>query len=408
VTSTLARPTAVPAGRPDRRSLALAGLRAAGWAAAAGLLAVGLPVLVVWGTDARGTAGIGAALRAAGQVFVVANGGSLDLPQGRLGLVPLGLVALPGVLLGCAGRQAARRTGARSLRAATTVAAMVAMPYAGLVAGVLMTVMATGPAGSAATSAAATVGRALLAAAVVAGLGAGVGAVAGGTGVAGLRTALGSALTPATRTLAASSAGALAVLLAAGALLVGAALAASGQEAASVAVATSPGPVGGVGLLLLGLALVPNAVVWGASWLAGPGFAVGTGTSVGPFGYELGPVPALPLFAALPSGAPPRALAVGVLVVPLVAGAFAGWLTHQRSGRWPPSRATAAAALTGPVVGFAMAVLAALSGGPAGGVRLAAVGPSPWRVGLAVTIAVAVGAAATAAGLRRAAGAPDD
>ena len=51
----------------------------------------------------------------------------------------------------------------------------------------------------------------------------------------------------------------------------------------------------------------------------------------------------------------------------------------------------------GPCAGAAVALLAAAAGGPVGGGRLTAVGPSPWQVGLAVALEVTLGAAAAAA-----------
>ena len=143
--------------------------------------------------------------------------------------------------------------------------------------------------------------------------------------------------------------------------------------------------------------LVPNLAVWGASWWAGPGFAVGAGTAVGPFGTTLGAVPPLPVLAALPSGAPPTWLAVLALAVPVAAGAVAGLLVARRAGILD-------AALVGPAAGLAVLVLAWLSGGPAGGSRLTAIGPSPWQVGLAVAVEVGVAAAAAAAVVRHRAG----
>ncbi|MFT2690903.1 DUF6350 family protein [Clavibacter zhangzhiyongii] len=44
------------------------------------------------------------------------------------------------------------------------------------------------------------------------------------------------------------------------------------------------GIVGGVALTLGQLALLPNLVLWASSWLIGPGFALGTGSSVSPLG----------------------------------------------------------------------------------------------------------------------------
>jgi hypothetical protein len=58
------------------------------------------------------------------------------------------------------------------------------------------------------------------------------------------------------------------------------------------------GLVGGIALTVGQLPLVPNLVVWAASWLLGPGFALGTGSVVSPLGTQLGLVPALPLHPA--------------------------------------------------------------------------------------------------------------
>jgi hypothetical protein len=51
------------------------------------------------------------------------------------------------------------------------------------------------------------------------------------------------------------------------------------------------GIVGGVALTLGQLALLPNLVVWASSWLVGPGFALGSGSSVSPLGTSVGPLP---------------------------------------------------------------------------------------------------------------------
>ncbi len=59
--------------------------------------------------------------------------------------------------------------------------------------------------------------------------------------------------------------------------------------------------VGGVAITALQLALLPDLVVWTASWFVGPGFAIGVGSQVSPLGTALGPLPALPIFGALPT-----------------------------------------------------------------------------------------------------------
>ena len=66
----------------------------------------------------------------------------------------------------------------------------------------------------------------------------------------------------------------------------------------------------GLGLSLLGglmltigqLAILPNLIAFGSSWIAGVGFAIGEGSYVSPLATQLGPLPALPVFAAIPTG----------------------------------------------------------------------------------------------------------
>ncbi|MGN6333085.1 MAG: cell division protein PerM, partial [Motilibacteraceae bacterium] len=163
---------------------------------------------------------------------------------------------------------------------------------------------------------------------------------------------------------------------------------------------------------------VPNAVLWAAAFVAGPGFAVGVGTSVAPGGVDVGALPALPVLAAVPSD-PSLPLPVrAVVLLPVLAGALAGWMAVRREPA--PARAqgnglhavpwralglaAARAALAGPVAAVLVAAPAALSGGAVGGDRLVDVGPPVWWLALAVTLEVAVGAALAAAAvvLRRA------
>ncbi len=365
-------------GRPSRPIPVGPGLTAAVWTAAAGLVTLAVPVLLAWATDSRSGSGAAAALRSAGQLWVLAHGGSLAVPAGTLGLTPLGLVALPLLLLARAGAHAARTVTPGDLRADLVLTAAIGTPYA-----VLVAVVAAAATSSDVRPAPV---QALLAGLVVGLLGAGVG-VARGTG---RWRALLAAVPERVRTVAGATAAALALLLGAGALLAGVALAGHLGRAGQLARASDPGWFGAVALLGLGLVLVPNLAVWAASWWAGPGFAVGAGTAVGPFGTTLGAVPAIPVFAALPAHAPPTWLAVLALAVPMAAGVVAGLLVVRRAG-------VLDAALVGPAAGLAILLLTWLSGGPAGGSRLTAIGPSPWRVGLAIAVEVGVAATATAA-----------
>src|SRR6266508_3484117 len=141
------------------------------------------------------------------------------------------------------------------------------------------------------------------------------------------------------------------------------------------------------------------------AFLAGPGFQVGTGTTVTPTGVELGNLPALPLLAALPDdGATPSYLLVLTAVVPLLTG-VAGGLVVARRVRRATRRGTPAgwqgvvlrAALAGVLAGALLLILMLFAGGSAGPGRMADVG-IPGAVQAAGTFAAGavLGAVATA------------
>lgn len=145
------------------------------------------------------------------------------------------------------------------------------------------------------------------------------------------------------------------------------------------------GILGGIALTLGQLAFLPNLVIWAGSWLVGPGFAIGTGSSVGPLGTSLGPIPAFPILGALPTGD----LALGFLglLVPVVAGFLVGVAVRPGLLRGIGDRAPAVWLVitgvgVGVVGGVLFGVLAWASGGAAGPGRLVDVGPNAWLVGL--------------------------
>ena len=386
MTETLQRPARPsPAPSHGRSSgIVLAGLRAALVAGLLGLLVVFVPVLALWAVDDRAGASLADAVRTGAQLWLVAHGASLEVPGGAYGLTPLGLLVVPGWLLLRAGRAPGwgspdpDRLDPRGL---LLHVAAVAVPYATLTGTVALL--------SATDAVAATPVSAVLSPMLLAGAAVAVG------GRSRLHTAPAALLGLVRPVLVATV-----WLVGAGALLVGASLAVHLPRAAELAGSSEPGVVGGLGLLLAGLALVPNAVLWGASWLAGPGFAVGAGTAVGPFGHELGPVPALPLLAALPGGGLPGWVGVLVLAVPVTAGLLAGLLVHRTEPDASATRTACRSALVGAVTGAVWAVLAWGSGGPVGGERLTQVGPDPGSVGVAVALSVGAGAVVCASVLR--------
>jgi hypothetical protein len=115
----------------------------------------------------------------------------------------------------------------------------------------------------------------------------------------------------------------------------------------------------------------------------------------------VGPVPAVPVLAGLPSR--PLSVWAGLLLgVPLAAGMVAGWLLARRrlraaagDGSW--MSLVADALVAGPVAGALLAGAAFVSGGALGGGRLAEMGAAAWPLAGIATAVVAVGALTAAA-----------
>lgn len=152
------------------------------------------------------------------------------------------------------------------------------------------------------------------------------------------------------------------------------------------------GVAGGIALTIAQLAFLPNLVVWLMSWLVGPGFAIGTGSTVSPIGTALGPLPGVPLFGVIPAHGYTFGLA-GV-IVPLLAGFLAAALL--RGTRRAQTDGALALVLTalgiGVVAGIELGLLAWWSSGALGPGRLHDVGPNPWLVGALAAGEVAVAA----------------
>ncbi|MGW4367846.1 cell division protein PerM [Nocardia takedensis] len=126
--------------------------------------------------------------------------------------------------------------------------------------------------------------------------------------------------------------------------------------------ATAGGAVGFLGLTLLSLGYLPNLVVGGVSVLVGSGFEVGD-ASVGLFSVVGGPVPAVPLIAAIPPG-PAAGWWPVLLLVPAAVGVLGGLDTARTSHdrpRTPWATLTSAAAATS-----ALLLLAAVASGELG------------------------------------------
>jgi hypothetical protein len=332
--------------------------------------------------------GLGGVLRTAGLLWLVAHHvGFTVRGAGRIGMLPLGLVFLPGALLAMAGRWVVRTGGVKRLRHVGYVAIALAIPYA-MLAGAIAVASRTEVASP-------SLWQAVVAAFLLA-------MVAGGLGAArGLApwTRLADLMPPRPRSVVMGMLATLAILIVAGATLSGGSLVAHLHQVRAATDALSPGPSGAALLLLAQLAYVPNAIVWAISFTLGPGFAFGTGTVVAPTGSALGAVPVFPMLAALPGGQHPTGpgwLSIGMLAVPYLAGIFGGIVTV----RIAPTAMLEAAPLWGFAAGTAAGLLtgltAAFAGGPLGDGRLAAVGPSGLQVGVVAVLEIGVIAAIAA------------
>jgi hypothetical protein len=144
------------------------------------------------------------------------------------------------------------------------------------------------------------------------------------------------------------------------------------------------------------LSILPNLIALGATWLTGVGFSIGEGSMVSPMGTELGPIPAIPVLAALPIGS--SSLSIIFVIVPLLAAFLATLLvkSHTAELRFNYASATSAALVLGIsiglVAGIEMLLLADFSGGSIGPGRMTTVGATPWLVGLVTFAEVTVSA----------------
>jgi hypothetical protein len=374
---------------PTRPMLMAGGIAAL--AAAGGGLAVLITLTAIgWITAPHVGIGGGLAgvLRSAGLIWLVAHHVGVTVRGvGRIGLLPLGLVLLPGALIERAGRWMTNAGHVTRLRDVGYAAIAIACPYALFTAA--LAVATRSPV--AAPSLWQAVGAGFLIAFVAAGLGA-------ARGLAPWRKL--AALVPSRpRSVIMGMLAALAVLTAFGAVLAGASLATHlGAYRAAVS-SLSPGLGGSALLLLAGLSYLPNSVVWAIAYTLGPGFSFGVGTAVSPSGSALGAVPAFPMLAALPVGekaAFPPWLGFFVLAMPYLAGALAGWITIRIAPTPVVEAAPLWGLLSGSLAGIAIGFGAKFSGGPLGTGRLASVGPAGAEAGLVAVLEVGVTAALVA------------
>nr|WP_228529031.1 DUF6350 family protein [Arthrobacter gandavensis] len=393
----------------------LQGMFELGQAAVLSALVVILPLTGVWAANGFSDRDYASLARLSGQAWLLLHGVPLSMtfpagtagPEesgGLLSLIPLGLTLIPFFLCWRAGRRLARACYTDQLWQALL--------------GALGTYALLGTA-AAYFSANEDVSISLAAGGLIPLIAAGLGVIIGARIEAGSWVRLiGVDLTDwIARTSqhsrwagsylwAAIRAGVIGIVAAVGlaAVLLVVALALSWAEIATVYQKLDAGIIGGIVLTVAQLGLLPNLVVWTLAWASGAGFSIGTGSIISPLETTVGPLPAVPVLAALPSGQPEYAYAA--LLIPVVAGVLAGWwflregenhfdewISIKISARW--FTASVSTICLGAVIGLVSGLLAAaaalIARGSLGIGRFIEIGPDPLWTGIWIAAEVAVG-----------------
>lgn len=385
--SDAARPGAREGGTnrvPGPRPVMLSAVIGAGACLLAGVLACAAVAVVGW--LAAGLGGATGAVRAGAVVWLLAHKSGVTLGGEPITLAPLGLTVAIVAGLYRAGRFSARASSADRTQELVTAAATLTGTYG---AGAALVAVLASSGGATVSPLSALLGAGLLA------------ALAGTAGVlveSGAGEDVADTLPDWFRDALPGAVAAAGATVAAGTALYAVSLIAHWGRVGDLVTALDPGPVGGAVLFALCLVLLPNAALFAVAFLAGPGFQLGTGTTVAPTGVELGNLPAFPLLAALPSdGATPSYLLALTAVVPLLAGAAGGAVVARRVAGGPTGDPgwegyAGRAALAGLLAGLGLLALMNLAGGSAGPGRMADLGvPSALAAAGVLTAGLALG-----------------
>lgn len=330
---------------------------------------------------ALAAAGSGDSARSAGEAglvaWLLAHGSGLQLDTVDVRAVPLGLT----LLLGCCAFASARRVRVGSRWRAGSVPATrsaLAGTLLGFTVAYVVVVVGLGAIAVLLGSDVHLVRAVAVAALLAAG--------ACGLGLVGPRSMIDRAQRVLPFTLLAmlrgAAVGCLVMLLGTVMVFLAAVLASAGRflDLSSALELTWPGALMLFATFLLAL---PNLLGLTGAVLLGPGFALGTGTTVTATSVTLGAVPGWPPLAALPGSGTTPGWAVALLVIPVLAGVAAGWLGASCSvgASW---RRISTAAGSGVLAGLAVAGWVLASGGAVGPGRMADIGAAASVLPLAL------------------------
>jgi hypothetical protein len=369
-------------GPPDPgRPVALGALIGVGWVILAGLTASLAIAVAAWFAADSGS--FGSSIRAGGIGWLVAHGSGLHAAGAHITAIPVGGILLAGLLLYRAGLWAGASSAVESVRDAVVGAVVISGTYA-LAGGVVGALTHR-------SSGYVDVWRAALVFGVCALLFGGLGVVRG----AELTDDVLSVVPADVRCVAAGAAASLLTMAAASAIVFAIALGAHASSAMTIAEGLDAGVIGGGILALVGVALVPNAVLCTGAFMAGPGFALGTGTTVSSAGVTLGPLPAVPILAATPR-AGGAWWQEALVAAPLLAGVVAGLVTLRRVPSSSYLVIAGRAGAAGAVGGLAFGTAGLLATGSVGPGRMAEIGPDVARTALVCGVAGLLAAALAA------------
>ncbi|MFD7159686.1 DUF6350 family protein [Kribbella sp. NPDC059898] len=397
MTDMLSRPGARDGETPtseitaETKPLPVAAVISAGACLLTGLLTCAAVAVIGWlGATFGGASG---AVRAGAAAWLVAHKAGVTIGTGRISVAPLGLTLFFAWCLYRGGKSATRTSGADRTKELIGLALGFAAVY-GL--GGLVVALLTEQGSLKVSPLSGFLGPFSLA--LVAGL-AGI-IVESGAGhdladatPAGLRDAVPAAMA------------AVLTIVGLASVLYGVLLAIHFSRITGMLELLNAGVIGSVVLFAICLMLVPNMVLYVVAFLAGPGFQLGTGTTIAPTGVNVGSLPALPLLAAVPAdGSTPTYLLALTALVPLVAGVVAGLVVVRRglAERDADALGWDAFALRGGmaavIAGVVLFALLAVSGGSAGPGRMSVVGvPGALPAAGVLVAGMAIGAAITAA-----------
>ncbi len=298
-------------------------VRSGSSAALAGLAAALVVVVVCWLPDAGVSGKPTSAIKAGIIAFLAAHGGGLTLNGVGVGFTPLVMTVAVGVIAWRAGRTLAESAAGRDelpapgdlLRvlgtqtAAYVVCCAVLVPLARL--------------GTTHVSFAATIFAAIVLFGLVSGTSFAMGTPLGDEMVARVPVIL--------RRAVSACAGPLTIYVFAGTLLTFGSLVLHAGRVMNLSRQVGGG-LSGFPILVLGVVCAPNAVFAGSAYLAGPGFAVGRGTSVDAFSTSHGVLPAFPLLGAVPDGHGAGPLVLALMAITALAVGVAAAVAVRRSG----------------------------------------------------------------------------